>query len=334
LGLYKLENVASVVIALFIFLAGYEILRETLSPKAAAPFIPFSYLLLLLAATVATLVFGRYALATGRKTGSPTLIAEGRHRQVDAISSVVVLVSAVFSYLKVPFSVFGVSVDQLGAVLILVFIVHAGWGLLSDGMRVLLDASIDFTTLDEIRKVIEREPLVSEVTSLVGRSAGRFRFIQATVALRTGDLQKAHRVSEQIEIKIRRQVPNLERVLIHYEPVEKPYRVIALPLEDASGKINRHFGEAPYFGVIRLRNADGRIEKQEVIENPHRSVETGKGIRVAEWLVEKGVDLVGMKEDLSKKGPGYVFANAGVKTHLISSDGIPEALSEIGSGVP
>jgi F0F1-type ATP synthase beta subunit len=48
------------------------------------------------------------------------------------------------------------------------------------------------------------------------------------------------------------------------------------------GRISLQFGAAPYFGIVNIRRKDKEIEKQDIIENPHRSVETAKGIRVAE----------------------------------------------------
>lgn len=329
MGLYKLENVASVLIALFIFIAGYEIIREILSPVESFPRISLSYIILLLAGTVATLLFGQYAISVGRRTGSPTLIAEGRHRQVDVLSSIVVLVSVTLSYFGLNLNILGVTIDQISAALILIFIARAGWELLSDGMRVLLDASIDISTLDSIREIIKSEPMVSEIKSLMGRNAGRFRFIQATITLNTENLERAHRISEDIEMKIRNQVTHVEKVIIHYGPPERTHDRVALPLEDGKGRISMHFGEAPYFGIVHIRRKDKEIEKQEIVENPHRLVETAKGIRVAEWLVEQGVEHVGMKEDVSHKGPGYVFSNGGVKIHIISAKQIGQAINEI-----
>jgi len=329
MGLYKLENVASVLIALFIFIAGYEIIREILSPVESFPRISLSYIILLLAGTVATLLFGQYAISVGRRTGSPTLIAEGRHRQVDVLSSIVVLVSVTLSYFGLNLNILGVTIDQISAALILIFIARAGWELLSDGMRVLLDASIDISTLDSIREIIKSEPMVSEIKSLMGRNAGRFRFIQATITLNTENLERAHRISEDIEMKIRNQVTHVEKVIIHYGPPERTHDRVALPLEDRKGRISMHFGEAPYFGIVHIRRKDKEIEKQEIVENPHRLVETAKGIRVAEWLVEQGVEHVGMKEDVSHKGPGYVFSNGGVKIHIISAKQIGQAINEI-----
>jgi cation diffusion facilitator family transporter len=329
MGLYKLENVASVVIALFIFIAGYEIIREILSPAGRLPRISLSYIILLVAGTVATLLFGQYAISIGRRTESPTLIAEGRHRQVDVLSSIVVLVSVTASYFDLRLDIFGVTIDQIGAALILIFIARAGWELLSDGMRVLLDASIDFSTLDRIREIIRSEPMVSEIKSLMGRNAGRFRFIQATITLKTENLDKAHQISEDIEMKIRHQVPHLEKIIIHYGPQQRSHDRIALPLEDGKTRISMHFGEAPYFGIVHIRRKDNVIEKQEILENPHRSVETAKGIRVAEWLLGQGIEHVGMKEDVSHKGPGYVLSNGGVKIHIISAGLLDQAINEI-----
>jgi len=329
LGLYKLENVASIVIALFIFIAGYEIIQKVLSPATSPLSISFSYILLLIAGTVATFIFGRYALSIGRKTGSPTLVAEGRHRHVDVLSSIVVLISVTLSYFNLHFNIFGVTVDQLGATLILVFIARAGWELLSDGMRVLLDASIDFTTLDRIREIIKSEPLVSEIRSLFGRNSGRFRFIQTTIALRTEDLHRAHQISKDLEMKIRDQVTHVEKVMIHYEPDVRSHERIGVPLDDETGRISSHFGEAPYFAIVRIRRKDKEIEKQRIVENPYRSVETAKGIRVAEWMVQQGIEHIGMKEDVSRKGPAYVLSNAGVKIHIISADQLNSAIREI-----
>ena len=64
------------------------------------------------------------------------------------------------------------------------------------------------------------------------------------------------------------------------------------------------------------------------MENPHRAVDVAKGIRVAEWLVKQNVDHVLMKEDLSRKGPGYVMANAGIRLSLTTADRLEEAVEE------
>lgn len=328
LGLYKVENFLSVFVALFIFFAGYEIAREVLSGASGTPEISAKIVLLLLLGVAVTFLFGRYALRVGQRTGSPALVAEGKHRQVDVLSSVIVLIAVLPGYFGWRLIVYGVSIDQIAACVVLVFIVRTGWKLLSDGMRVLLDASLDFETLEQVRTILNDHPMVVRINSLIGRSAGRFRFLQADLIVRTADLQKAHQISETLVEDIRSKVPNVQRVMIHYEPQPRTHARIAVPLSDPSGELCDHFGEAPYFALMTVRVSDRRVEKKEILENPHKKVETAKGIRVAEWLVGQNVDHVVLCEDLSRRGPGYVFSNAGVQSTVTQAGTLAEAVEE------
>lgn len=334
MGLYKIENLISVIVALFIFFSGYEILRQTLSPSLGNPDISMIVVILLAAATLVTFLFGRYALNLGRKTESPTLIAEGKHRQSDVLSSLIVLGSAILSYLGLNAEVFGITIDQVAAAVVVIFIARAGWELLSEGMRVLLDASIDHQTLDEVRKIIEGEPGVRRVKALVGRNAGRFRFIQTDIELRINDLQKAHHISNAIEQRIRKDIPHVERVIIHYEPQHGGACNLAVPLKDVDGQISEHFGEAPYFALVELDLDGQRIENEHILENPYLHVPQGKGLKVSEWLVEHKVDEVMLREDMKGRGPGYVFQNAGVTVSPTESVTLSEAVSELMASHP
>jgi cation diffusion facilitator family transporter len=329
LGLYKLENIASVIISIFIFIAGYEIIQHILiSAPTDMNIFPLT-ICLLLAGTIATFLFGQYATVVGKKTGSPTLIAEGRHRQVDVLASLLVVASITLSYFDVNIFFWGLSIDRIGAVLMLFFILKTGWDLLSDGMRVLLDASIDPQTLYRVRSIINSHPRVDEIQSLTGRNAGRFRFIQASITLKTRYLEEAHDISKEIESNIRDQVPHIERVIIHYAPQIKMYTILAIPLDDEQGRISEHFGEAQYFGLVRIKLAQKIAEHVEIVENPHCLVETAKGIRVAEWLISKGAVHVAVRGKISRRGPSYVLSNAGVQLHLIRAEVIGQAINEI-----
>lgn len=328
LGLYKIENLLSVVVALFIFLAGYEIAREAFSEAELQPSIPLVVLGLQALATAAIMLFGRYALQVGRQTGSPTLVAEGRHRQVDALSSLIVLLSLVFGYFGLEYQVAGIGIDQAAAVLVLVFIAHTGWELLSDGMRVLLDASIDFETLERIRRIVHEDPMVAEVRSLVGRNAGRFRFLDIRISVRTTDLNKAHAVSERIEDRIRESISHVEGVTIHYEPRRAAQRWIAVPLDSREGTLSDHFGDVPFFAFLRIRNADGAVQERQILENPYQDQVRGKGLRVAEWLVGKQVDEVRLRDRIEHKGPAYVFADAGLNVVQTGARDLESLLEE------
>ncbi|MFO8057629.1 MAG: cation diffusion facilitator family transporter [bacterium] len=326
-GLYKIENLISVLIAFFIFFAGYEIARQAFTAKSGPPDISFAVIGWLFFTVLVIFVFGQYALRVGRKTGSPTMKAEGRHRQVDVLSSLVVLGSATLSYFQVELDFYGLSVDQIGAALVLIFIGRAGWELLASGMRVLLDASVEPETLEQVRKIVESEPAVDEIRSLAGRNAGRFRFLEIEVSLRTADLEKAHHISQNIESMIREEIEHIAGVVVHYEPRLKEYMKVAVPLSDTAGTVSGHFGEAPYFAIVRIRSSDSKMDRQEIVENPHTEVQTGKGIKVAEWLLSHKIDIVLTSEDMSHKGPSYVMNSADVQMKVTGAQTLEDAVA-------
>jgi cation diffusion facilitator family transporter len=322
-GLYKVENVVSVGVALLIFFTGYEIVREALFAPLQKTTVSAWMLAGVTLSALIPLAFSYFELRAGKAANSPSLIADAQEYRAHILSSGVVLISLTGS-------IFGLRLDQAAALLVVFFIARTGWELLKDGMRVLLDASLDAGTLSQVRQIIEGDPAAVQAKALTGRNSGRYRFLEAEVSLRVDDLQKAHVVSQRIEQAIRAGVPHLERVLIHYEPAARTHLHYAFPLADSNGRLSEHFGEAPYFDLVRVRLSDGFVEKQEVVGNPHRELPKAKGIRVAEWLVSQKVDQVVLKENLQGKGPEYVFANAGVEMRLTGADTVSLALDEVG----
>jgi cation diffusion facilitator family transporter len=320
-GLYKVENVVAVGVAILIFFTGYEIAKEALFAEPEATTVSAWMLAGVALSAVIPLAFSIHEMRVGRELNSPSLMADAQEYRAHVFSSGVVFLALIGQMVGYP-------VDRYAALVIVVLIAKTGWELLADGMRVLLDASLDAETLDQVRAIIEAEPAVTEVRWVVGRNAGRYRFLEADLALRVDDLEKAHAVRQRLERAIREQVPHVERVLIHYEPQVRTHLRYALPLADTGGAVSEHFGESPYFALVTLRLADGQVEHQEMLANPHQAVEKAKGIRVAEWLVGLKSDIVLLREDVHGKGPAYVFADAGVETRLTQAATLAEAIAE------
>jgi predicted Fe-Mo cluster-binding NifX family protein len=169
------------------------------------------------------------------------------------------------------------------------------------------------------------------VKSVVGRNSGRYRFLQADVVVRTGDLEKAHHLSEGLEEAIKSGVSNVERVVIHYEPEVRTSFKYGIPLQDPGGAVSEHLGKAPYFALIELSAHDGSLLRQEILANRYGSEEKQKGLLVARMLVEEGVDVLFLKESLEGKGPSYVLADGGVESRLTQASSLAEILSDLES---
>lgn len=322
-GLHKVENVVASGVAILIFVTAYEIASQALRGSTAVPRVNAWTLAGVALSALLPWLFGRYLMRSGQALNSPSLMASAREYQVHMFSSGLVIVALLAQST-------GLALDRLAALLIVVLIARTGWELLSNAMRVLLDASLDRQTLDQVRGILEAEPTVSAVRSVVGRNAGRYRFIEAELELRVAGLDKAHFVTERLEQAIRSAVPYVERVLLHYEPPSRQNIVYAIPLANETGAVSEHFGEAPIFALVTLRSEDGQVLEQRLLSNPHREERRAKGIRVAEWLVGLKVDALLLRESLEGKGPAYVLADAGVQALSTQATSLGAALDEVG----
>jgi cation diffusion facilitator family transporter len=213
-GLYKVENLAALATSLFIFFAAYEIVKEIIhaEPTIAASNIPMA-ILGLVGIIALMFLFSRYEMKVGTKAGSPSLVADAKHIGTDLLSSVGVLIGLILCLWKPNF-------DRFIAVIIIILIARLGWTILVDSVKVLLDASIKEEMLNDIRKVFFNFSPVKDVTQLSGRYSGRYKFVEAEIILDIEKLQDAHDISSSIEEEIYDCFPEIDKILIHYEPTK------------------------------------------------------------------------------------------------------------------
>jgi cation diffusion facilitator family transporter len=326
-GLYKVENLVALMTSGLILLAGYEIVHKVLwgGERVRAARLPYAILGVVAVAAI-LLTFARYELKRGKQLNSPSLKADAQHLTTDLFASCIILLSLAGTYFQVKF-----PLDQIAALIIVVLIAWVGMKIALDAIRVLLDASLDFKTLNTIREIILETPQVSKIKVLTGRNSGRFKFIEAELALKVRELEKAHFVANQIETHIKSRVPHVDHILIHYEPTQKETRLIALPVTADRLHLSEHFGEAPYFLLLTFKSQNGKLLEESWLANPFQTVEKGKGIKVSEWLVNLGIEEIITLKNFSHKGPYYVFSDYGVEmrpTARLLIDEIKAELSE------
>ncbi|OPY49826.1 MAG: ferrous iron efflux protein F [Methanosaeta sp. PtaU1.Bin112] len=322
LGLYKVENLASIAISFLLFLTAYEIFLEAVLDYGQPAFYQ-GYAILAVAAIIPLpYLFGSYQLRVGRQTGSPSLMADGMQHKADVLSSSLV-------FLALAAQNIGFPLDRIAAAVISFMIVKEGWSILVDGMRVLLDASVDAKTLEKIRTMILNAPEVARIQELVARNSGRYLFVQANLLFRVSDLKRAHQAGKRIEADIKKELPRVDRVLIHYEPLSRSSLRYAIALSDYWGKLSEHFGESPYFALVDIDLKMKSLVRQEILANPHKDLAKGKGLKIARLLLTHKPDVVVCKESLVGKGPGYAFAEAGVESVQTGAETLEELVSSL-----
>ncbi len=309
-GFHKVENLISLFISLVIFYGAYHMIMESITKFGVSKIENINLAVsVALASLIISYLITRYKIKVGTETGSPSLIADGQHSRIDVIASLAVLIGVSGSF-------FGLYMfDPIAGIIASIFVIRAGYEIFKDSTKVLLDACLNYEILDEVKGIAEKTPGVKKVNKIRARGSGRYIYVELEIETDAKiDIEKAHLISETLDAKVKKQIKNIDKVLILVEPEEREFTRIAVPLEDNNGlnsKISPHFGTAKYFGIVDVK--DEEVLKIEIEKNPYLSLEKRKGIIIAEWLGEKGIDEVYLKEPL-KRGPVYAFSNYYVLT--------------------
>ena len=324
LGLYKVENFVALFSSIIIFFAGYEIAKKAFNfrKEITTTHFPLSASGLLLLIIIIYL-FMRYEEKMALKFNSPALKADAFHWKTDIYSASIVFFSLLVSWRGYFY------IDNLATIIIVAFIVKSGWNILSDSMKSLLDASVDHKTIDRIRQVTNKHPQVSKIKSIIARNAGSYIFTHIDLSLALRSLREAHHISEKLEKEIKKNVSWVERVFVHYEPIIKEFIIYAVPLENKEGKLSKHYGEAPFISLLKIRKKDKKIIEENIIKNPYTSLKKGKGIKLSEFLVKEDIDVLFIKEMFHGDGPKYVFSNADVEFRLTEKAELREIVDNI-----
>jgi cation diffusion facilitator family transporter len=321
-GLHKVENIVSVFLAGMVFFTAYQICHEALFAQSEAVSVEPWMLVAVIVSIAIPQIFSYFELHAGKASGSPILIAQAKELQVHILTSGMVFITLLTQKLDLP-------LDRIGALIIALPIAKTGWDLLVDGVRVLLDASLDTEMLSDIYQLIEEDELVENTKWVTGRRSGRYCFIEANINLRVHELAEADRIVHQIESRVLQSFPQIIQILIHADPIQCNNLKIAAPIEHESGHISGLFGNAKHFAFITKNFATGEIGEHLELLNPYHNVEKKKGIIVAEWLEKMDVDIVVVKKAMNGRGPFLYLKQAGIKVIETRTKTVEDTLIEI-----
>lgn len=140
-----IENVVALVVSGFIFYAAYDIFQEVIASSEQPDLRNLWPVTAAALLTIAITYFmARYKEYVGRETGSPSLIAGGYHSRMDLYASVLVVVSLVASALGLG------ALDRIAAVIVILFVLLAGWEIASSALRALTSGGILHLEADNV----------------------------------------------------------------------------------------------------------------------------------------------------------------------------------------
>jgi len=330
-GFYKMENIVSLLISLFIFYTAYNIILSsilsTIVFSHGTPhiihFSPIVFVFLLISLSI-SIIITIYLKLINKKVRSPIIESESNEKFFDILISLSVLVGFIGASINI------YILDSIIGLFIAIFIIKGGYNTFLESTKVLLDAVINFENRSELYNLIKETPNVKKVENMEIRSFGRYIFLEVEILLNKNiPVDQMNTLKIKLESVIKENFPLIFKVIIMVQGPEKLISIIAIPLEEDQGldsKISSHFGESSCFGFLKFQ--EDKFTKYEIKPNNFLDEPKRKGILVSDWLISENIDKIFLKNPL-KKGPSLIFNNNIVQIELTDLIFLKEILQRI-----
>ncbi len=308
-GYYKAENMVSLFVSIIILFSGLILVRDALKNITNPIEIELQGIALGTAifSVLAMYALSQYKIKIGRKINSQALIADAMHSYTDAFTSIIVVVSIAGSMFGFPWF------DSVGVLIISLIIFKLGISIARESALTLMDSWQDKEALIRIRQNVDNIQGVKVVEDIRLRKSGLVVFGEIVVETE-GDtnLKRVEMLSEEIEKTVKKEVTNLEHLVINAKPTKSTLMKIAIPVladEGLQSRISPHFGKAPYYIIVDVES--NIIKKWNVRENPAASFDKKVGVKTADFLKSMDVNTVVVRD--IGEGPFLILRDSFIK---------------------
>lgn len=218
----KYETLATLIISVFLFVVGFEILKSgirNISLIINGRVIETPKIIALSAAILSIVmkeILYRYTLKAGKKIESSSVIANAWHHRSDSFSSIGTL-----------FGIGGaivlgekwVVLDPIASVIVSIFIFKVAFEILKPAVDELLEISLGDEEKSDIVKIIVKEKDVIEYHKIRTRKIGNKAIIEFHILVDENmNVKIAHEVSTRIEKNLKERFGDDSIITVHIEP--------------------------------------------------------------------------------------------------------------------
>ena len=200
LGHGRIEYLSAMIVSCIIFYAGVTAAVESVK-KIIDPELPdysITSLVIIAVAVLVKFVLGSYVKARGQQVNSQSLIASGTDALYDGFLSSSVLISAII------YTVYNISLEAYVGLLIALFIIKAGYGMITDTVNELLGIRADTKKIRQLREILTEDEKVKGAYDMVLFNYGPDKdFASVRIELPdTMSVLEAAKLCRKLEVKV------------------------------------------------------------------------------------------------------------------------------------
>ena len=233
-GHHRIETLACIFIAFFLFYIGKELIHwaiislhqhHTLRPPSTSIFV-----VAILSALVNYGLYG-YFKHLNQSINSPLLQSNAMHNKADAHSAWIVIISATGAILGWRF------LDPIGAMIIALLIIKNGYQIIKDNVNELIDSAVDAATYQHITEIINQTEGVIAAHQIRTRlHSGKILVDCHILVTSTITVSEGHFIGDQVHSALFKHIPHISDVTVHIDPEDDDNHIISathLPLRSA-----------------------------------------------------------------------------------------------------
>lgn len=219
-GHERIECIAALILAMILIFVGLEIgidgIKKAINFSNNSTDIEIPGIFALIVAVISIItkeIMFWYTKIVGKKIDSPSLMADAWHHRSDALSSVGSFIGILGARLGFPIT------DPIASIIICIFILKAGYDILMDSSRKLIDESCDEETIKKIRAITEKQKGVLGIDKIQTRQFSSKIYIDLEIgADGNKTLEETHKIAQNVHDNIEKEIKKVKHCMIHVNP--------------------------------------------------------------------------------------------------------------------
>jgi cation diffusion facilitator family transporter len=213
----KAEAIATSIVGIMLFVAGLQIMYTGIKTikggSIEAPGIIALYAAIF--SIVCKEAMYRVTYKVGKKINSPSTIANAMDHRSDAFSSVATFIGIGGAIIGFPI------LDPIAGIVVSLFILKMSIDILKDGIRQIMDSSIEDEKISSIRENVLSVDGVKDTHGIRVRQSGPNYIVDLDICVdKDIPLHEAHEIGDAVRSKIYKSVDKIYEVRVHVDPMK------------------------------------------------------------------------------------------------------------------
>lgn len=261
-GLYRIEDLVSLTIALIIAFTAIDLLLSIESSRIPTD---LDSGMIQFASVIPLFLSGIVKIIGGKRLKSPSLVSDGYHNYSDVYVGIGVGAGLVLVYAT------GIGAFYYGAIGIAsIGIFYTAIVIGKNSIVGIMDLPKDKKVIPKIETIVREDAEVTGIKSIKARWAGPVIFVEIVLTVNSRlTIEEAHDVADTLESRVLNQISDVRDVVIHIEPSRNPERVIMVPLT-SDDSISANFSRSSNYRFIHV--VEGSVRSSETIEIPEEEI--------------------------------------------------------------